>query len=376
MSKETVSDSSSSSESEEESTSPEELEQKQKKSKEPVESTEETAEETSDSSSEDESSEEQTPPPPPSTKKRVTIQEEYAIGLHGSSLHRCALLTNLLPYRNTVDPVPTKAYKPPQGFQFMQKSSTQPSDISQLLSNLDGKQLWHITTPIGIPVSSIESLAMDAITSGEPVLTHKGTAYKLQENQLGSSEKQKSLLVPDKNGNVYRRHKVPVSRTYHLEQVVKIPQGDSFHANGSIDISALTKKPPKQPQHLQMRYKPFGSADQLPETIGWSDEEPGPAAKQFKMPKGADIDRKEKHKKRKQDAVLVPDEEEEDEGSNTKKSLPIREDGEKKKQKKAKKGKEDSPEVQKKSSKNHRDETEEERRARKEEKRKKKKQSA
>ncbi|OAL75249.1 hypothetical protein A7D00_0847 [Trichophyton violaceum] len=353
LSKETVSDSSSSSESEEESTSPEELEQKQKKSKEPLESTEETAEETSDSSSEDESSEEQTPPPPPSTKKRVTIQEE-----------------------NTVDPVPTKAYKPPPGFQFMQKSSTQPSDISQLLSNLDGKQLWHITAPIGIPVSSIESLAMDAITSGEPVLTHKGTAYKLQENQLGSSEKQKSLLVPDKNGNVYRRHKVPVSRTYHLEQVVKIPQGDSIHANGSIDISALTKKPPKQPQHLQMRYKPFGSADQLPETIGWSDEEPGPAAKQFKMPKGADIDRKEKHKKRKQDAVLVPDEEEEDKGSNTKKSLPIREDGEKKKQKKAKKGKEDSPEVQKKSSKKHRDETEEERRARKEEKRKKKKQSA
>ncbi|DAA75023.1 TPA_exp: Uncharacterized protein A8136_2121 [Trichophyton benhamiae CBS 112371] len=351
LSKETVSDSSSSLESEEESTSSEELEQQQKKSKEPVESTGESTEETSDSGSEDESSEEQTPPPPPSTKKRVTIQEE-----------------------NTVNPVPTKAYKPPPGFQFMQKSSTQPSDISQLLSNLDGKQLWHITAPIGIPVSSIESLAMDAITSGEPVLTHKGTAYKLQENQLGGSEKQKSLLVPDKNGNVYRRHKLPVSRTYHLEQVVKIPQGDSFHANGSVDISALTKKPPKQPQHLQMRYKPFGSADQLPETIGWSDEEPEPEAKQFKMPKGADIDRKEKHKKRKQDAVLVPDEEEEEEDSNTKKSLPIREDGEKKKQKKAKKSKEDSPEVQKKSSKKHRDETEEERRARKEE-RKKKKQS-
>ncbi|GBF63432.1 hypothetical protein TMEN_6057 [Trichophyton mentagrophytes] len=340
LSKETVSDSSSSSESEEESTSSEELEQKQKKSKEPVGSTEESTEETSDSSSEDESSEEQTsPPPPPSTKKRVTIQEV-----------------------NTVIPVPTKAYKPPPGFQFMQKSSTQPSDISQLLSDLDGKQIWHITAPIGIPVSSIESLAMDAIASGEPVLTHKGTAYRLQENQLGGSEKQKSLLVPDKNGNVYRRHKLPVSRTYHLEQVVKIPQGDSFHANGSVDISALTKKPPKQPQHLQMRYKPFGSADQLPETIGWSDEEP------------ADMGRKEKHKKRKQDAVLVPDEE--DEVSNTKKSLPIREDGEKKKQKKAKKSKEDSPEVQKKSSKKHRDETEEERRACKEERKKKKKQSA
>lgn len=83
LSKETVSDSSSSSESEEESTSSEELEQKQKKSKEPVGSTEESTEETSDSSSEDESSEEQTsPPPPPSTKKRVTIQEGYAIFLH------------------------------------------------------------------------------------------------------------------------------------------------------------------------------------------------------------------------------------------------------------------------------------------------------
>lgn len=252
----------------------------------------------------------------------------------------------------------------------MQKSSTQPSDVSQLLSNLDGKKLWHITAPIGVPVSSIETLAMNAVTSGEPVLTHKGTAYRLQESQVGGPEKQKLLLVPDKNGNVYRRQRLPVSRTYHLEQVVSIPQGDSFNANGSVDISALTKKPPKQPQHLRMRYKPFGSADQLPETIGSSDEEPKTEDKQFKVPKGADIDRKEKQKKRKQDVMLVPDEEDED--SDKKKTLPIREDGGKKKQKKAKKSNEDSPEVQKKSGKKHRHETEEERKARKEEKKRKK----
>ncbi|EFQ97516.1 hypothetical protein MGYG_00557 [Nannizzia gypsea CBS 118893] len=344
LSKEIVSDDSSSSESEQESRPTKEQKQKQNKSKKPAESTEES----SDSSSEDESSAEQTPPPPPSTKKRVTIQEEH-----------------------TVVPLPTKAFKPPPGFQFMQKSSTQPSNISQLLSNLDGKQLWHITAPIGVPVSSIEAIAMDAITSGEPVLTHKGTAYKLQESQLGGSEKQKSLLVPDKNGNVYRRQSLPVSRTYHLEQVVNLPQEDSFQANGSVDISALTKKPPKQPQHLRMRYKPFGSADQLPETIGLSDEEPEIEDKQFKVPKGADLDRKGKQKKRKQDVVLVPDEgEEEEEEESGEKALPIRE--EKKKQKKAKKSKEDSPEVQKKSSKKHRDETEGERKARKEEKKRKK----
>lgn len=261
----------------------------------------------------------------------------------------------------------------------MQKSSSQPSDISQLLSNLDGKQLWHITTPMGVPVSSIESLAVNVISGGEPVLTHKGTAYRLQENQLGA-EKQKSLLIPGKDGNVYRRQRRPVSRTYRLEQVVSIPHGDNFHANGSVDISALTKKPPKQPQNLRMRYKPFGSADQLPETIGLSDSEPEPEGKQFKVPKGADIDRK--HKKRKQD--IEGDEEPASSAreSPKKQPLPIREDGEQKKQKRSKKSiedrqKADSPEAQKKNSKKkHRDETDEEQKVRKEEKRRKRQSEA
>ncbi|KAM5462853.1 hypothetical protein MferCBS49748_006245 [Microsporum ferrugineum] len=363
LSKEIVSDSSSS-ESEEESRLT--RQDKPKKSKKTIETTEKSSIPSSGESSrgstgtEDEDSESASPAepvPPPSSKKKVTIQEE-----------------------NTIAPLPSKAFKPPPGFQFMQKSSSQPSDISQLLSNLDGKQLWHITAPMGVPVSSIESLAVNAISGGEPVLTHKGTAYRLQENQLGV-EKQKSLLIPGKDGNVYRRQRRPVSRTYRLEQVVSIPHGDNFHANGSVDISALTKRPPKQPQNLRMRYKPFGSADQLPETIGLSDSEPEPEDKQFKVPKGADIDRK--HKKRKQD--IEGDEEPASsarESPKKKQSLPIREDGEQKKQKKSKKSiedrqKTDSPEAQKKNSKKkHRDETDEEQKVRKEEKRRKRQSEA
>ncbi|KAK2831905.1 hypothetical protein FQN49_007052, partial [Arthroderma sp. PD_2] len=216
LSKETVPDSSSSSESERESRPAKQ--DKIKKGKKSVKIAEEPSPSSSSESSGASEDEESESPargpetsPKPSSKKRVIIQED-----------------------NAVVPLPSKAFKPPQGFQFMPKTSSQPSDISHLLSNLDGKQLWHITAPVGVPVSSIETLAMNAITNGEPVLTHKGTSYRLHENQL-SAGKQKSLLVPDKNGNVYRRQRHGVSKTYHLEQVVKIPHGDSFQANGSVD---------------------------------------------------------------------------------------------------------------------------------------------
>ncbi|KAK2743273.1 hypothetical protein FQN57_004962 [Myotisia sp. PD_48] len=179
--------------------------------------------------------------------KRVTIQEEH-----------------------TVNILPAKAFKPPQGFQFVQKSTAFSTELLDLFSDLDGKKLWHITAPSSVPISSIEHLAMESVAKGEPILTYNGNSYKLREDQL-EGKKSKSLLVPHKHGNTYRRQRHPISQTYHLEQVVHLP-AETIPAqhDPSNGIPSLARPLPKQPKHLKMRYKPFGSSNESPESFGLS----------------------------------------------------------------------------------------------------------
>lgn len=266
----------------------------------------------------------------------------------------------------------------------MKKASSQSNAIPQVFSNLDGKQVWHITAPLGVPVSSIGQFALEAIASGEPVLTHKGVKYRLHEDSLGAAEKTKSLLLPDKHGNVFRRNRQGVSQTFHIEQVVDLPNGD---LSVTPDIKSLRKKTPKQPKNLRMRYKPFGSSNEQAETFGSASEESEAETRSFKVPAGAELDQSSKKRKHVRVDSSIPEDSDVDmepappddltrkKSKKTSSEIPDPSSHSTKSAKKdaKKRGREDkqqSPELRKK----HREETSTERRARREERKRKKQQ--
>ncbi|KAL1959803.1 hypothetical protein VTO42DRAFT_948 [Malbranchea cinnamomea] len=286
--------------------------------------------------------------------------------------------------------IPAKPYTPPEGFQSRQKYPSKSSGISKSFSNLSGKQIWHITAPAGVPLTSIQELALDVVATGQSVLTHKGVDYRLREDQLGS-EKTKILLVPDQDGKIYRRNPLPVVQTFHIEQIASVPNNATLTAAGAESaIQKLTKPLPSKPKHLRMRYKPIGSIDGGPETVGSSSEESEMEDVTFQVPKGSHLDRDVKKRKRTTDIDVSKSRLEPDE-TGSKGELP---------RKKVKKAHADSQtdvskadrdrvrapasdkepdscgsvekEAEYKSSKKRKDETSQERRARKEDKKRKK----
>jgi len=47
------------------------------------------------------------------------------------------------------------------------------SKSAGLLDNLEGKQIWHITAPVGVSLKDLKELAMDKAMGGEAVLSYK-----------------------------------------------------------------------------------------------------------------------------------------------------------------------------------------------------------
>ncbi|KKZ59845.1 hypothetical protein EMCG_05374 [[Emmonsia] crescens] len=192
--------------------------------------------------------------------------------------------------------IPAQEFKAPEGFKLMATTAPRSSDVSKVFSDLRGKQIWHITAPASVPMNSIQELALDAVATGGSILTHSGVDYKLREDQIGA-EKNKALLLPDKQGNTYHRNSVNVAQTFHLERIVDLANG-ATHSEQSVPISALTKPQHEQPRHLKMRYKPFGSTDDKPETFGSSSEESEAEGVSFRMPQTLSQDREGKKRRK------------------------------------------------------------------------------
>ncbi|KAI5306071.1 hypothetical protein KEM56_002325 [Ascosphaera pollenicola] len=154
--------------------------------------------------------------------------------------------------------IQAKPFKPPGSFKKVQASTPVPSELSQVLSGAGNKQIWHITAPASVPLSSINQLALDAVATGQPVLSHKGVQYKLREEQLGS-DTTKHLLLPDKFGTTYKKDSLRVVQTFHLEKVLDITPSETAPSQGLID---KYKKPVRQqPKNLKARNTPIGVKD-------------------------------------------------------------------------------------------------------------------
>lgn len=100
----------------------------------------------------------------------------------------------------SVEKIP--AYRPPSGFE--PASIDEAPRISQLLTgpNLEGKEIWYITAPASVALSSIEGLSMQAIQEREQIVSHNGDGYAFvpDANEANGFTK---VMVPNSSNDGY-----------------------------------------------------------------------------------------------------------------------------------------------------------------------------
>ena len=145
-------------------------------------------------------------------------------------------------------------------------------------SNLQGKQIWHITVPCAVPISSVKEVAAQSVQNGTSILSHEDAHYGLIPEAEGEAAKD-LLLLPFPKTNDYRDAHIKIARTLHIRQLVRLPK--LSHGLDGLPNSA-TKPPAKkavrqQPEGLRMRYHPFGYSDS-------SSSESPPQVSRFRAP--------------------------------------------------------------------------------------------
>lgn len=171
----------------------------------------------------------------------------------------------------TLKAISAKPYKPPTGYSPLDISTS----TTHSMSSLAGKQIWHVTAPSNLPLASIKEIALSALQTQSPSLTHRGHDYAL--NEVTASNEHERLLLLSEDGYVPAEQ--TISKTFHLRQVITLPdltvkqasQVTGSSAAGNIAQASVNSIRP-QPQGLRMRYKPPGSGPGRP-PIGSSDSE-------------------------------------------------------------------------------------------------------
>ncbi|KAJ9647252.1 hypothetical protein H2201_003852 [Coniosporium apollinis] len=209
---------------------------------------------------------------------------------------------------------PPPPYEPPVGFAAAKPSAAPSSNIANLLNpkNLEGKQIWHITAPATVPITSIKEVALDKVFRGDTILEHNGKNYGFKADTEGEKRTTR-VMMPGAKGYT----PVPTGNleTLHLQQVVRLPhlskkQADPMRgsdAAASYDTPAV-KVIRQQPKGLRMRFRPSGFGDEDPGSIGSSESEDSPVEEQsqigFRAPRGREAPAAfSPSKKRKHDAV-------------------------------------------------------------------------
>ncbi|KAL8758532.1 MAG: hypothetical protein Q9184_003899 [Pyrenodesmia sp. 2 TL-2023] len=152
-------------------------------------------------------------------------------------------------------------YHPPPGFEVATVTSS--SEIQDLFSrvNLEGKQIWHITCLASVPIDLIKEIPIQKVASGGPILSYKDSEYGLvTEADVDGIER--VLLIPSSSENSYKPASAKISKTLHLQQIVKLPSRPDRAAESVNGVTKTTQTHVKtirqQPEGLTMRYRPFG----------------------------------------------------------------------------------------------------------------------
>ncbi|KAI4126557.1 MAG: hypothetical protein LQ338_003675 [Usnochroma carphineum] len=156
---------------------------------------------------------------------------------------------------------PPPPYDPPPGFKAV--TITPSTKIQDLFSdvNLRGKQIWHITAPKSVPISSIKEVSIEKVSTGGSIMSHDGADYGLV-TEADDDGVEKVLLVPSPGDNIYKKATARIGKTLHLQEIVKLPSM-SDQLGGPVNASTAVPKTHvktvrQQPEGLRMRYRPFG----------------------------------------------------------------------------------------------------------------------
>ncbi|KAL8708794.1 MAG: hypothetical protein Q9220_006355 [cf. Caloplaca sp. 1 TL-2023] len=168
---------------------------------------------------------------------------------------------------------PPRPYEPPPGFEAATITSPSPSSQPHNIfakANLEGKQIWHITAPASVPITSIKDVPVKTIEAGASIVSYKGNEYSFStEPEINSTTE--ILLLPNTEHNDYRSVAAGISKTLYLQQVVKLPLStptSNRAATGGAPISkSHVKETRLQPQGLKRRYRPFGNTSSSDESV-------------------------------------------------------------------------------------------------------------
>ncbi|GAB1736199.1 hypothetical protein NU219Hw_g6873t1 [Hortaea werneckii] len=188
--------------------------------------------------------------------------------------------------------IAAQPFQPPSGYNPVSTSnSSNGAPLSE--QSLRGKQIWHITAPSDVPLSSITEVASDAIQTARTVLSHGGAEYMLSEDNLGMENN--FVMLPGQEG--YKPVQQRLDRALHLQQKITLPKLSNLQASetmgsaaaGDVAEAAVSTTRP-QPKGLRMRYKPSGYGAGEPGMVGASDSETeghksGAAKIRFQFPK-------------------------------------------------------------------------------------------
>ncbi|KAK1050753.1 hypothetical protein LTR12_007974 [Friedmanniomyces endolithicus] len=210
----------------------------------------------------------QGPPVAPASKKQAATQENASGSL-------------------TATP-----WEAPSGYTAIDLSAAPRSKLFASTS-LEGKQIWHISAPSGVPLASISEVAIDATSSGKPVLKYKGFDYVLTESESDSARVYASAPGTESFTPVEN----PVVRTLQLQQQIILPELSDRQASqitGSAAAASIAQASVstirQQPKGLRMRFRPPGYGEGEPGMMdsdsesGERDERPG-AVKTFQFPR-------------------------------------------------------------------------------------------
>ncbi|KAJ5978722.1 hypothetical protein N7501_002064 [Penicillium viridicatum] len=238
-------------------------------------------------------------------------------------------------------------YKPPAGFKSAKKHAPPSSKASSLLSNLNGKQVIHLTAPASLPLSQVKEVSMAKIMQGEPIISHDGVNYGIPVEALSEADPAtKSLLLFDEKTQTYctAAQSIP---SYHVQEMIGLPSTSKKTDAVVAEMRKYVKPARPQPKNLKMRFRPVGTTSAPPETLGYSSESEAEAPS-FKVPKGEERKRKLDHDEAEDEApqaAALPrkkskkhsQEKEEDDSLSRKKSKKSHKDKEEKKRKKSEK---------------------------------------
>ncbi|KAF1920428.1 DNA-directed RNA polymerase I subunit RPA34.5-domain-containing protein [Ampelomyces quisqualis] len=178
---------------------------------------------------------------------------------------------------HTAEIRPAQAYVPPKGFDAVPCNDRTTSKSAHVFSNLEGKQIWHMTAPAGVSVSELKEIAMDRAMGGEAVLYHKGTGYGLS-NTGDANSGACMVMIPQKDG--YKAVSARISQSLRLRAEVQLPRLSSKQADvsmGSEAAASITRStiraPRPQLKGLKMRFMPTGFGGGHAGTLGNSDSE-------------------------------------------------------------------------------------------------------